>query len=448
MWYPVRTGLAALALLAACGDGSGGVTQPDPLVVEVRGALVRDSVVHVSVKKGAAARAGATLTASPADAIELLGGDSLRFLKTGAVMLTAAADGSTGSKVVTVAAPPPLGVEVTGRMERGSVVQVRVLLAGVALAPGAAALTFSPADAGQSLGGDSVKLLRAGTVTVRATAGRDEGTRDLAVAAPPSVVFDRVVDGNRDLWRVALDGGDLVRLTDDPSDDTDPTVAAGRIVFVSFRADRNNELWSMPVAGGPAARLTRTGRNETMPALSRDGQRLAFIYDITGLPKLWTSAGDGTGAARASATFGGNFAIDASPSWAPDGSRIAFTSTAEGSADIFSIAPPSAPALLAGGGSTDVDAAFSPDGRFLAFSSDRTGGTDLYLMALSSGIVTRLTSSASSEGQATWTSDGRLVFTEFGSAGGQLRYVDLAAPTVIRAIATGPGSARNPAGIP
>jgi TolB protein len=256
------------------------------------------------------------------------------------------------------------------------------------------------------------------------------------------------VDGNRDLWRVALDGGDLVRLTDDPSDDSDPTVAAGRIVFVSFRADRNNELWSMPVAGGAATRLTRTGGNESMPALSRDGQRLAFIYDITGLPKLWTSSGDGGSAARASATFGGDYAIDASPSWAPDGSRLAFTSTAEGTADIFSIAPPSAPSLLAGGGSTDVDAAFSPDGQFLAFSSDRAGGTDLYLMALSSGVVTRLTTSAGSEGQAAWTADGRLVFTEFVAAGGQLRYIDLAAPTVVRAIATGPGSARNPAAIP
>lgn len=447
MRYPIRTGLAALALLAACGDGPGGIVQPDPIVVEVRGALVRDSVVHVSAKKGAAALAGATLTASPADAVQLLGGDSLRFLKTGTVTLTAAADGSTGSKVVTVAAPPPLGVEVTGRLERGSVVQVRVLLAGVALAPGAAALTFSPADAGQALGGDSVKLLRAGTVTVRATAGRDEGTRDLAVVAPPSIIFDRVVDGNRDLWRVALDGGDLVRLTDDPASDSDPTVAAGRIVFVSLRADRNNELWSMPVTGGAATRLTRTGGNETMPALSRDGQRLAFIYDITGLPKLWTAT-EGSAPARASTTFGGDYAIDASPSWAPDGSRLAFTSTAEGSADIFSFAPPAAPTLLAGGSSTDVDPAFSPDGRFLAFSSDRAGGTDLYLMALSSGVVTRLTSSAGSEGQATWTADGRLVFTEFGAAGGELRYIDLAAPTVIRAIATGPGSARNPAGIP
>ena len=343
----------------------------------------------------------------------------------------------------------PLTVEVTGRAERGSVVRLRVAELGVALPPGAATLTFAPSDAVQPLGGDSVRLLRAGTVTIRAAAPDAEGTHALAVAVPPAIVFDRIVDSNRDLWRVELDGGGLTRLTDDPASDSDPSVAAGQVVFVSLRADANAELFRLPLAGGPAARITRTSADETMPALSRDGQRLAYVSNAGGVDKLWLAGADGSGAARAS-TFGGGSGIDASPSWDQGSTRLVFSSSAEGSPDVYLFTPPSTPALLAGGGSVDVDPAFSPDGQHVVFASSRAGGsaTNLYLESVPGGTVTLLTTSAATQGQPTWTADGRVVFTEFGPNGGSLRWVDPAAPAIVHTIDTGAGSARNPAGVP
>lgn len=453
MRFPLHVALLA-TLAAACGDPGPGVTHPPsgPLTLELQGTLARDSVVHVrALRAGVVVPAAqVTLTATPADAVQLLGGDSLRFLKGGSLTVSAAAGASRGSRTIDVTAPPPLALEVTGRIERGAVVRVAVTQGGVALPSGAAALAFTPADAGQALGGDSVRLLRAGTITLRATAGRDEGARELAVAVPPSIVFDRVVDGNRDVWRVALDGGDLARLTEHAAEDSDPTVAAGRIVFSSLRVDSNLELFSMPLAGGEATRLTRTGAGETMPALSRDGQRIAYISGASGLPRLWLAASDGSGAAPAAPTFGAGFALDASPSWAPDGGRLAFTSTERGSPDVFGLVPSGTPALLAGGGTLELEPAFSPDGRFLAFTSDRAGGgvTRIYRMELATGVVTQLTFGTLSVGQPAWTADGRLVFTEFAAAGGQLRWIDPAAPAASYAIPTGAGSARNPAGIP
>ena len=453
MWLPLRTALLAV-LVAACGDPGPGVTHPasGPLSLELHGTLARDSVVHVrALRSGVLVPAArVTLAAAPADAVRLLGGDSLRFLKGGSITVSAVAGASRGSRTIEVTAPPPLALEVAGRIERGAVVRVAVSQGGAALAPGAATLAFTPADGAQALGGDSVRLLRAGTLAVRATAGRDVGARELTVAVPPSIVFDRVVDGNRDIWHVALDGGDLARLTDHVAEDSDPTVAAGRIVFSSLRADGNLELFGIPLAGGEATRLTRTAAPETMPALSRDGQRLAYINNGSGLAKLWLAAGDGSGGAPAAPSFGDRFALDASPSWAPDGSRVAFASTEGGSPDVYGLVPAGAPVLLAGGSSLELEPAFSPDGRLLAFISDRAGGglTRIYLMELATGVVTRLTFGARPVGQPAWTADGRLVYTEFNEAGAQLRWIDPSAPTAVHAIPTGAGSARNPAGIP
>jgi hypothetical protein len=427
------------------------VAAPPPLAVTATGRAQRGSVLRIRVEReGTALPAGAAaLTFDPADGAQALGGDSVRLLRVGALQVRAATAWEAGTLTVDVAAPPALAVTVTGRLERGMVVQVRTAREGATLPAGEAALTFTPADAAQALGGDSVRLLRAGALEVRAATTYEAGTRTVNVATPPSVVFDRVVNSNRDLWRVSLDGADLARLTDDTADDLDATVQGTRVVFVSYRADANAELWSMPLAGGTATRLTRTRGNEMAPALSPNGDRLAFTFDGTGLAKVWLSSADGTGGARAS-TLGADYALDAAPSWWPDGTRIAFMSTANGNADLFAQTPPAAPVALTTGSPVDLEPAVAPDGDRVVFASTRSGSstTDLYLLRVSTGEITRLTTSPNGEGQAAWTADGRIVFIEFVAGVGRLRWLDPASPAVVHSIETGTGSARNPALIP
>src|SRR5215213_8551231 len=180
-----------------------------------------------------------------------------------ALSLAAVLPACGGGDGITPPPPPPpaLSIAASGRLERGSTVTLAVTRAGVAVTP---TLAFQPADGAQVQADGSVKLLREGALTVTATAGESTGTTTLQVAAPPVVVFDRVTGGNRDIWKVDLDGQNLVQLTTDPGDDQDPTVVKGTVVFVSYRAG-NAELYTLPLAGGGTTRLTTTSRDETTP---------------------------------------------------------------------------------------------------------------------------------------------------------------------------------------
>ncbi|HEX8245110.1 MAG TPA: hypothetical protein VF541_16485 [Longimicrobium sp.] len=355
-----------------------------------------------------------------------------------AALLLAACDGGGPTDIAS-----PLTVTATGRLERGSTLTLTVTAGGQTLAPGDYTLSVRPAGAAQVIDNTTVKLLKTGAVSITATAPKRVGTAALTVAAPPVVVFDRLVGSNRDVWRVDLDGQNLVQLTSDVADDQDPTVAQGTVVFVSYRSG-NGDLWSVPLAGGANVRLTSTPADETTPALSPDGTRLAYAYVENEITKLYTAAANGANPQRAAPAFGFSGTIETWPSWA-SAHLLAFVSTPSGTADIFELSGTAAPSLLAGGNTAEVEPAWSPDGKTLAFVSTRGGGVDIYLLNVASGAVTQLTSGPGSKSQPAWTADGRVVYTENAGGDSRLRWVDPAVPAVTWPIDTGTGAAAHPA---
>jgi WD40-like Beta Propeller Repeat len=242
----------------------------------------------------------------------------------------------------------------------------------------------------------------------------------------PLVVFDLASGGNRDIYRVAMNGSDLLRLTTNAGDDRNPTASRSSVVFATFRHGKS-ELYSVPLAGGTETRLTTTAASEGDPALSIDGLRLAYTSDAAiGVSKVWTANPDGTGAAAATpASFGPDGAPEASPAWAPAGSRLALVATGSGSADVYDFTLGGSPSLLAGGTTAEVDPAWSPDGTRLVYTSNVTGAGDLYMLRLSDNQVTRLTSGATAESYGTWTSNGRIVYLVFLAGGAtELRWLN------------------------
>jgi len=247
----------------------------------------------------------------------------------------------------------------------------------------------------------------------------------------PVIVFDAVVNGNRDIWRVALDGGDLVRLTTHIGDDRNATVGGNRVVFTSYR-NGAADLYAVPLAGGAETRVTATaGASETDPALTYDGTRLAFASDAAlGVSKVWIANPDGTGAVRATPpTFGSGASPEVSPSWGPRNDRLALVATSGGSADVYDMVLGATPLPLATGTTAEVNPAWSPDGRTLAYVTNLTGAGDVYLYEVEGGQRTRLTTAPEADLYPTWLLDGRIVYSRSLAGGGkELRWLDPASP--------------------
>ena len=120
-----------------------------------------------------------------------------------------------------------------------------------------------------------------------------------------------------------------VTTTANATNTTDVTLD-GRIVFAkSLSGDEpfSTDIYVMNADGsGGQTRLTRmtdTGAYASSPTWSPDGRKIAFESDRDGSdPEIYVMNADGSGVTQLT----NNNGYDASPSWSPDGERIAFVS--------------------------------------------------------------------------------------------------------------------------
>lgn len=144
---------------------------------------------------------------------------------------------------------------------------------------------------------------------------------------------------------------------------------------------------------------------------SPNGRKIAFTYTVgsryTGYSSdVYTVNADGTGLRRLVA---GPHVDRASPSWSPDGTRLAYSQVP---AEIHIInADGSGDRVLTSG----LDPAWSPDGTSIAFARAVSGNdTDLYRVGLDGSRLTQLTSGPEWDRAPDWSPNGNRIAFERG----------------------------------
>ncbi|MFH1866153.1 MAG: BamA/TamA family outer membrane protein [Candidatus Eisenbacteria bacterium] len=172
--------------------------------------------------------------------------------------------------------------------------------------------------------------------------------------------------GASDLYLADVDGANLVRLTDDFFDERNPVWSPdGRLI--AFASDRNApvradlrrsyDLYAIDVATRRVETLVATAANESSPSWSPDGSRMAYVSDSSGSPQLYLAdLGDST-SVRVTQLIGGV----SSPSWPLGGDRMALAVYGHGGWDIASVKAPLeafADAIAAGEHTLSIDRAY------------------------------------------------------------------------------------------
>ena len=212
------------------------------------------------------------------------------------------------------------------------------------------------------------------------------------VDAQARIVFMSDRDGNREIYVMDNDGGNQRRLTNNRDADSSPSWSPDgkRIAFASDREGRVNihgiptyDICVMDANGGNRRNLTNNPSNDSSPSWSPDGKRIAFASDRGG-PLLYFDiyVMDADGANQQRLTE--NRKNDWHPSWSPDGKRIVFASDGKGDLENFDIYVMDADGenqqRLTNNRVDDGSPSWSPDGERIAFSSKREGNYEIYVM--------------------------------------------------------------------
>ena len=151
----------------------------------------------------------------------------------------------------------------------------------------------------------------------------------------------------------------------------------GERVAFAIPGETGQEIASVSRAGTDKKTLTAGGINN-WPVHSPDGKRIAFCSSREGTFDVFVMNADGSGAKPVLKLDG----LQMRPAWSPDGSKLAFTSNhgGDGNYNLWMVS-------LEGTGLTrltdhperDDYVVFHPDGKRIAFVGERNGKFDLYL---------------------------------------------------------------------
>ncbi|HEY6898114.1 MAG TPA: Tol-Pal system beta propeller repeat protein TolB [Rhodocyclaceae bacterium] len=124
------------------------------------------------------------------------------------------------------------------------------------------------------------------------------------------------------------------------------------------------------------------------PSWSPDGSKLAYVSFEAKKPVIYVHD-LASGRRHVAANFKGS---NSAPAWSPDGKRLAVVLTKDGSSQIYLVnVDGSGVTRLASSAGIDTEPQFAPDGQAIYFTSDRGGSPQIYRIPAAGGEAQRVT---------------------------------------------------------
>lgn len=260
-----------------------------------------------------------------------------------------------------------------------------------------------------------------------------------------------------EIWECDWDGANAKQLTREGSYTVTPVAipaharfGSDRFLYVSYK-EGQPKIFIASFKEGEGKRLVQLRGNQLLPAISKQRDRLAFICDAGGRTDLFLQPfnPESGQVGKPIQLFSVPNSVQASPSFSPDGSRIAFVSDKDGSPRIYVIstkveAARGTPTLISKQNHESSCPNWSPDGSKLAYSS-RTGGTrQIWIYDFETQAERQLTYGPGNKENPCWAPDSvHLVFNSTDAASSELYVVNLNQAEA-RRITKGPGKKHYP----
>ncbi len=198
----------------------------------------------------------------------------------------------------------------------------------------------------------------------------------------------------------------------------------GRTIWFSKHTQDNPfwsswyDIFSVDVESGDEERITN-GLRSNAPAVSPDGQRIAYVGGSDGTLNLFTMKTDGTDVLQLTRYASGEQVYN--PAWSPDGQSIVFDFSVTDGRDIMKVG--------AAGGTVEPvlatpdderGAVFADGGKAIYFSSDRTGIFNIYRLDPATGAVGQITNVVGGAFMPEIGAGGSLAYAHYTSTGYKL----------------------------
>ena len=254
----------------------------------------------------------------------------------------------------------------------------------------------------------------------------------VCVDAGAQIAFSSDRDGNFEIYVMGPDGGNLQNLTNHRGWDGSPSWSpdGNRIAFTSKRDGHvigghpTDDIYVMDADGRNQQNITNNPSYDTSPSWSPDGKRIAFDSNRDGRFnwEIYVINADGRNLQRLTNNpDDGGHPDDRYPSWSPDGNRIVFSARREGHVENKFAVTYEIYVMDVDGGNqqrltnnrnNELLPVWSPDGKRIAFVSDRKGewqNFEIYAMDADGGNQQRLTNNRIFDWQPSWSPDGKRI---------------------------------------